>query len=92
MKSDKTLKIRIQHNIPINIEGRGAIKYPKIKEAAGQMKHGDSVLFESYYHAAALAKYLKDLGFITPIRTIRDYKGDREGWRTWAFNKEVDKK
>lgn len=89
MKSDKGIKIRIEHNVPLNRTAKGIEKYPRIKEAAGQITDGDSILFESYYHAAALAKYLKNLGFkITPIRTVRDEKGDRLGWRVWAFKKE----
>lgn len=88
MKSDSGIKLKIEKNVPITRGLSGINKYPRIKAMAEKMAHTDSMIFESYYHAAALSKYLKDLGFVSPVRIIRNDKGDREGWRCWAFNKE----
>lgn len=88
MKSDSGIKLKIEKDIPIARGLKGINKYPRIKAIAEKMQDRDSVIFDSYYHAAALGKYLKDLGFIAPIRTIRDDKGEREGWRVWAIKKE----
>lgn len=78
--------VRIEKDVPMPIREHGRVKYPAIKLASLKMKNGHSVLFENYYHAAALQKYLKDRGFQAPMRVIRDSIGERQGWRVWALN------
>lgn len=79
-------KIKIERGVTLPIKEAGFAKYPKIFQASCKMKHGESVLFEVYYHASALSNYLKQRRMIAPIRVIRDEAGERVGWRVWALD------
>lgn len=80
-------KILIEHNVPLRKKGKGEAKYPTIWDASGQMQQGDSVLFEDWYHAQALASYLKARGFWATVRVCRREDGKRLGWRVWKIQK-----
>ena len=79
-------KVKIEKGVTIPLKEAGFCKYPKIFQASRKMKHGDSCLFETYYHASALSSYLKQRRLIAPIRVIRDDTGERQGWRVWALD------
>lgn len=89
MKNKEPNKIKIESGITIPIKEAGFRKYPKIYASSLKMKHGNSVLFDNYYHAVALSSYLKERRFIAPIRVIREDNGNRKGWRVWALSGNV---